>query len=234
MSHLSPEAVALVHGGRGALRPSAADRERVSAALRACLGDAALPLQGGASASLFARSAWTKVAIGTAIGILGGAAFLALNDSSSAQHRTLHSAKADDALVGSAEPVPGVHARRTSSEAAAPKASFEPSTPSEPNAGAARQPSDRLAQEVAILSRATSDLHAGRAASALRAIEEHQRKFPKGLLVEERRAARVQALCALGRHAEAEPELERLARRAPQSPNTLRAQQLCGAQARSH
>jgi hypothetical protein len=60
MSYLSPEAVVLVHGGRGALRPSAADRERVSAALRACLGDVALPQQAGASASLFSRSVWAS------------------------------------------------------------------------------------------------------------------------------------------------------------------------------
>jgi hypothetical protein len=63
----------------------------------------------------------------------------------------------------------------------------------------AKRATDRLAQEVAILSRATSELHAGRPANALKAIDEHARKFPNGLLVEERRAARTQALCALGR-----------------------------------
>lgn len=39
MSNLSPEARALVHAARDALRPSAADRERVLRALRASLGE---------------------------------------------------------------------------------------------------------------------------------------------------------------------------------------------------
>jgi Tetratricopeptide repeat len=46
------------------------------------------------------------------------------------------------------------------------------------------------------------------------------------MLLEERRAARAQALCALGRHAEAERELAKL----PQaSPQAARVRQLCGA-----
>jgi hypothetical protein len=230
VNDLSFRAAAVVNAGRGALRPSAADRERVSAALRACLGDAALPLEAGALTSLFSASAWAKVsAIGAAVGIIGGATFLASRDSGSAQRRYLDSARPDSAHVSPAAPVPSILARGTSSEPTAPKLAA-----AEPNAGAARRPSDRLAQEVAILSQATSALHAGRAASALSAIDEHQRKFPNGLLAEERRVARVQALCALGRRAEAEPELQRLVRQAPQSPNTLRAQQLCGVQARQH
>jgi hypothetical protein len=81
---------------------------------------------------------------------------------------------------------------------------------------------------VAILSRAASALHAGRAASALKAIDEHQRKFPQGLLSEERRAARAQALCLLGRRGEAELELQRLVKNSPQSPNTARVKEVCG------
>jgi hypothetical protein len=92
-----------------------------------------------------------------------------------------------------------------------------------------RAPRDRLAQEVAILSRAASYLEAGRAADALRAIEEHQRKFPNGVLKEERYAARVQALCALGRRDEAAGDLALLSRLAPDSPQVARARQSCAA-----
>jgi hypothetical protein len=47
-------------------------------------------------------------------------------------------------------------------------------------------------------------------------------------LVEERRAAKIQALCALGNGVAAEAELSRLARSSPRSPHLARAQQACG------
>lgn len=221
MNFLSPRAAALVRAGRGAMRPSSADRERVSAALRGSLGDAVLPAEAGMSATLFSRSIWAKVgAVSAAVGIVGGATFLVLRDSGD-RNGGPDAKEVAEPPIGA--PQPAAHPPTFASRAAEPKAGPEVVAPS----GPVRRSSHRLAQEVAILSRATSELHAGRAASALRAIEEHQRKFPSGVLAEERRAARVQALCALGRRAEAQPELERLTRRAPQSPNTLRAKQLC-------
>jgi hypothetical protein len=85
---------------------------------------------------------------------------------------------------------------------------------------------DRLAAEVALLSRATRELRAGRPAEALKALDEYRRKFPKGLLSEEQRAARAQTLCALGRFEEAN---EKLAGLAPQSPLAVQAKQFCDA-----
>jgi hypothetical protein len=82
-----------------------------------------------------------------------------------------------------------------------------------------------LAEEVTLLSRATSALRSGQPNDALKSLNEHQSKFPRGLLSEERRAARAQALCALGRHSEAEREIAKLA---PASPQAARARQLCG------
>jgi hypothetical protein len=81
---------------------------------------------------------------------------------------------------------------------------------------------------VALLSRATSALRAGRAAEALKALDEHRRKFPNGTLSEERRAARAQALCSLGRIDEGRAELSLLA---PRSPAAARASQVCDAMA---
>jgi hypothetical protein len=86
---------------------------------------------------------------------------------------------------------------------------------------------DGLSEEVAIMSRAESDLHGGRPESALKALGEHERKFGNGVLAEERTAARIQALCALGRTAEADAQLARLIRTAPNSPHTERARQAC-------
>ena len=77
------------------------------------------------------------------------------------------------------------------------------------------------------MSRAETDLHGGRPESALKALAEHERKFGNGVLAEERAAARIQALCALGRTAEADAQLARLTRSAPNSPHTERALQAC-------
>ena len=83
-----------------------------------------------------------------------------------------------------------------------------------------------MAAEVAILSRATRDLRAGRPAEALKALDEYRRKFPKGLLSDEHHAARAQTLCALGRFGEANAKLAGLA---PQSPLAVRAKEFCAA-----
>jgi hypothetical protein len=118
-----------------------------------------------------------------------------------------------------------------------PAVSVEPASGpavAEPTLSSSRRaPRDRLAEEVAILSRAATNLEAGRASDALRAIDEHQRKFPNGLLAEERYAARVQALCALGRRDEAATELARLSRLAPDSPHVARARKSCASPAAS-
>jgi hypothetical protein len=77
---------------------------------------------------------------------------------------------------------------------------------------------------VEILSRAQTELHAGRYSSALRVLEEHARKFPRGTLAQERRAARIRALCGAGRVAEADAELARLS---PGSVHESSAREAC-------
>jgi Flp pilus assembly protein TadD len=86
---------------------------------------------------------------------------------------------------------------------------------------------DGLAEEVALLSRAETELRAGRPAKALSALSEHQRKFPRGALAEERAAARIQALCALGRTDDANAQLRQLLHLSPNSAHEGRARQAC-------
>jgi hypothetical protein len=216
---LNPSAKALLQAGREAIRPTAADRERIQRALSARLGSAALLNSAEPAASQPVPKPWRTVLSTAAagVGVAGTALFLAL--------RTPAPPPVDRALaVASATPV--VAAKLQARE----EASSAPALPSvAASAPASRRMPDRLAQEVSILSRAASELHAGRAASALKAIDEHQARFPNGLLSEERRAARARALCALGRRAEADAELGRLARVAPQSPHVARARQFCSA-----
>jgi hypothetical protein len=216
MSELSPQGQALLRATRAALRPQPTDRERVLASLQDRLGAPAAGAAGKAAAVQASRTMWT-VAGAAFVGVGGVVAF---------------------GLSSLSTPTKAIPLTPAASAApAAPAAIAAPlvpeATPS-PAPAVAATPSvltrrDRLAEEVAILSQAAKDLRAGHAATALSALNEHQKKFPSGLLTQERRAARAEALCSLGRFAEAENELSTLVRTAPQSPLTVRAQQRCKA-----
>ena len=58
---------------------------------------------------------------------------------------------------------------------------------------------DALQAELTLMTAAEADLGAGRHGALLRRLDEHRRRFPRGALLEERRAWRAIALCALGR-----------------------------------
>jgi hypothetical protein len=218
-----PDARAVVRAGRAAGLPSAADRERNFEALRSRLGDGAfvddasqLPLR----ASRALPTTVAMVGVGVAVAVVVGALFLGL------RHRSEPN-RPEPTLVN----VPAMSAARVVSAATSTVPSSALSAPpavTPPPAAAPSAPPIRrastLALEVAILSRAASSLRAGRPAEALKAVDEHQAKFPNGLLVEERRAARAQALCALGRRSEAESDLARLS---SSSPQAVRARKAC-------
>ncbi len=218
---LDPKARALVEAGRRAFRSTAVDRERVEAALRARLGDAALPPDAGVT-QVATTMSWPAVT-GAAIGVcvLAGVAFYALRpapvapvpDVRSATHRPIPQ-------TTPADPAPQIPAAEP--ESAAPTPSVVPS--STPPLAPSPRTRDALAREVALLSRATSELRAGRPAAALNVLADHQRRFPTGALVEERRAAKAQALCLLGRVDEGRAELAHLT---PQSPAAATAQRVC-------
>jgi hypothetical protein len=220
LSLLSPKARALVEAGRGAQRPTALDRERIQNALKSRLGAGAFEPSGGATPSSSVAGSSAALVSGVVLGIavLGGALFLAARVPSSPERAP--------EIAPSAISAPQVlpEASTAPSEAALPLSASASPPPSEAPAATVRSKQDRLAREVALLSSATKSLNAGRPAEALKVLDEHQRKFPGGLLAEERRAARAQALCSLGRVAEARSELARLA---PRSPAAARAQQVC-------
>jgi len=223
VSELSPDAQSFIRGCRSAARPTLAEQERVTAMLRARLGDAALPLESAttnASSAVLHATRLKLSAVALAIGAAGGALVLSL--AGPVHVRSVPAPTLSVVITRQAAPAAPV----AEEPASAPPLA---SSGREPMISSIQRPGDRLAQEVAIMSRATSQLHAGRPAAALKAIAEHQQKFPNGVLAQERRAARVQALCALGRNSEAAPELDRLLRAAPRSPTTLRAAQACGA-----
>ncbi|HYQ31033.1 MAG TPA: hypothetical protein VER04_27555 [Polyangiaceae bacterium] len=237
LSDLSLDGKALVKAARQADRPSAADRERVLAALQAHLGDAAVlssglaqapagPAGAGVSRWPFLKWGW----VGSTV-LAAGALWLVPRISQ-------HDQKAMPAPSASASAsAPSV----TTSEPETAAASSAPEVPAGPSALVAAASSSRsvetqkgsprvrdgLTEEVALLSRAETELRAGRPAKALVALAEHQRKFPRGALAEERTAARIQALCALGRSDEANAQLRQLRHISPNSAHEERARQAC-------
>ena len=73
------------------------------------------------------------------------------------------------------------------------------------------------ALELAVLEPARAAVARGDHASALRAIGNHERRFPAGILREEREALRVKALSGLGKDDEARKAAERFRERFPRS-----------------
>ena len=225
MSDLTPEADKLVRAGRAALRPSDADRARVFQALSPKLdGSAGAEMSAPSRAPAAAKATVVKAgALLVGLGVAGAGLFFMLRPEPPPTTRTLAVARASSepasrpALASPADETPKSAGTATLQAPAAEK-----------RATVTPRSADSLAQEVAILSRAGAELHAGRPQAALTALDEHQRKFPSGVLTQERTAARVQALCALGRTNEAQAELARLARTSPNSPHEARARKACG------
>jgi hypothetical protein len=225
---LSAEAQELVSAVKRAYQPNDVDRARVLEALRGRLGDAVVLGDAAARSAVGVRRFWSPTSALTVAGLAvvgGGALWLALRTSpaSTAAPPSAESPAVAPETVPSATEAPATVPSESPPESVEPPATQSSVTRPAP----ARRVRDGLSEEVAIMSRAETDLHGGRPERALKALDEHQRKFGNGVLAEERTAARIQALCALGRTAEADAELARLIRLAPSSPHTERALRAC-------
>lgn len=106
-----------------------------------------------------------------------------------------------------------------------------------PERGSLRSPSRGAAEfvgtpsvagEVALLKDAQLALAAGDGTAALALLEQHAKRFPGGALVAERMAARVFALCELGRQEQARSAAQAFLRVAPDSPLVPRVMASCG------
>jgi len=86
--------------------------------------------------------------------------------------------------------------------------------------------SEALAEESRLLGRAQSALTAGDGRGALRWVERHARRFPKGALAEERERLAIEALVVLGRRADAEKRASLFRRRFPRSVQWPRIREL--------
>jgi hypothetical protein len=86
---------------------------------------------------------------------------------------------------------------------------------------------DSLAREVSLLRAARAALDGGRAEQALTLLQRHALLWPRGVLVEERLATQVFAMCALGRVTEAAAKARELEGLAPHSPHLARVRTSC-------
>jgi hypothetical protein len=212
MTDLGPRARDLLAAGRSAYRAQPDDRERIASALRARLGPESLP-PSAAQASALRLARWQLVGASIGTGLAATlVTFWALGTQPTARpaQRTAAVPSSAQQPTSAPEPVPD-----------APTRAEQPARPTAARSGA--RP-DSLAQEVQLLARATRSMRAGQTARALSTLDEHQRRFPNGALSEERRTARAQALCALGRVDEGRAEQARLP---PRSPSEARAARAC-------
>jgi hypothetical protein len=112
---------------------------------------------------------------------------------------------------------PAEAAPAASSAAIAPTASSSPSAVPRGSPSAVVNAGDQLAAERTLLDSARGALEREDGAAALDAIAQHQRRYPNGLLVQEREAMGVRALLLVGRTAEARGRFERFRARFPDS-----------------
>jgi hypothetical protein len=95
-----------------------------------------------------------------------------------------------------------------------------------PHASAAQAPVT-IADEVRLISAANSHVLASRYDKALRILDRHARRFPRGALREERTALRVLSLCGSAADARAQRERARFLSNSPQSVLTERVRAAC-------
>lgn len=108
-----------------------------------------------------------------------------------------------------------------------PVTSISGATPSGPPAPGTVAGKETLADEMRYLEAAQRALRDGNGARALAWLDEHKSRFPNGVLAEERLAARVLALCRVGRSADARREAEAFVRIAPHSPLLVQVIESC-------
>jgi len=236
MSDLSPELRELVLAGKGATLPTAADSARIFEILRARLGEAAFAsAEAGQAVAAPSSAGFVTGKLATlglaGLALLGGFLFFsarsqrAVPSESNSAPRAAATEWAPQALAASALAPAAPQATDPTSAEVAATAGSNDGVRTEPRPIASPHPKDSLSEEVAILSRAETALHGGQPGLALKLLNEHERRFGNGLLAEERIAARIQALCALGRTADATAQLAQLS---PKSLHGAQARQACG------
>ncbi|NUQ74877.1 MAG: hypothetical protein HUU21_15110 [Polyangiaceae bacterium] len=246
MNELSPRVRSIVEAGRKADDPTGEDRARVrGAVLRAiavgapaALGAAtAHAAKGGAGAGTKMVGSGFAMKVGGAIGVaaLAGVGFFAAATQENAP--ALRAEEELMALAASIRDLPmGDRAAKTPAEAPAPEEPEPPNLQNQPpnpqNQNASPRaskgaPASSLEEETKRLREVHKALRSGAPERALELLSEQSAAFASGELREERAAARVVALCKLGRTEEARAVAESFLRENPRSLLADRVRAAC-------
>jgi len=228
MPGLSPRSRAILEAARHGDDPSPADRARIRRSLALRIG-AGLAAGGAASASASAAGAsgvatagvLGKAALAVAILALGGAGYyVAVRPESPGPGPSAVGAQVQPTALASAQAAPAlVTASAVATDA--PPTTYSSVVASVPAAPAVSGPD--LEREVARLREAHVALRDGKPAEAMNLLDEEQ----PDVLVEERAAMRVFALCRMGRREEARTEAALFLQRWPRSPQAGRVKAAC-------
>jgi hypothetical protein len=239
MSGLGPDARSLIDAASEADGPSSDDAARVRAKLvrrlsvAAAAGTAAtVGATGTAGATGLAFT--TKVLLAAAVvgGTLATTAIVLRPPAP-----TLDTQKVVEEKRASGNPweqernlsSPAALERLTTGERSSPAAPERLAKPlnAEKRLPAKPKPDDDVAGEAALIRAAHAALARGDGAEALSALDRHTARYPHGALVEERQAARVFALCASGRVAEARDAAAAFVGESPRSPMVAQVRRAC-------
>jgi hypothetical protein len=250
---LSPEDRDLLASARAELDPSAEDKKRVRGALAAQIG-----LVASMSATSATAGAGATGATGTAIAAASGAGTLtktagvfAIVAITSGIGAGAYVATRPRPAVVAPIPVETGAAPASSSAVSVPPplTTTAPVTPPPVETTSAALPPTKtpskaasasaaatvsppaegsLSAETHLVRDATSALQRGDGTTALASLDEHARRFPHGVLSEERDAQRVLALCSLGRTAEARTRAARFTEQHPRSALAAKVRDSCG------
>jgi hypothetical protein len=249
MNELDPRAQALIDSVRGADAPTRNDRARIKRRILARVAAVTLAASAGTASTTTAASVGTAAAasltatklalVGLATSVLvAGAA--ATGVVASREH-VQRAAPAQAPLlaqvdVGKAGPVgPPVAAESEPREAEVAQQTTSPA-PKGDRGAASRAPAPRAAsapaaetleQELPLLKGAQEALRAGDLDRALSLLEAHAKRFPRGGLTEERRAAHAIVSCRRTPGAAARAEAEAFVHDLPSSPLVERVAEAC-------
>ena len=237
MTELRSETQALLDLGRAGDDPSDAAIARNRRQLELKVGGAALgtaAVTGSATKALAASGRLKMLAICGAVAVasvgLGGYALERSSAEPSSKPAALTTPCAPENATqrGQATQTPPPEAVVAEAEATPPELEATSVAPSPRSAGAAKSAAPASIQsEIELIRGAQKQLHRGEARAALALLAEHARRFPGGVLAQERDASLVSALCQTGDVAGARAQAERFLQRSPQSPFAERVKKSC-------
>jgi hypothetical protein len=236
MTRLGPDARRLIHEARSGEDPSERDRARIQAKLALRIGAGVAATAVSRSAGATASSLSLKMIVGSVAVIvaLGGTSATDANrwqkpaEPAPAPMQVQAPAQASPgveppAAASAPEPVVAEPAPAARPRAAAPgHDSKRPSSTAAPSAAPAT-----IGEELRLLQQAHDQLKENDPQAALATLDRHAKNFESGALREESTAARVLALCKLGRRDEAHQLAARFLAESPSSPLAPRLRRAC-------